>query len=336
MKGGRARPPQSPQSEESWTVDCPCGVNYDDGEEMVDCDECGVWVHTGCCRILKGHTSYVCDRCKFKKKKVSEECEVAQLLVELPSKAPPLEENVFTVPTELSREERAHVQGIPGGDPSFFVGVSSVFSRQLWEYTGYVPKMFQFKYSDIPKEKERTCVLFAEYADKKDDSSMIDSAKVENQIDEASLMDTDFLPLIEVQTQRYYLSRNKSFKRDLKKESKNRHREQLEDHERSPRHNKRRKDDNAKRGLTNKRRSRSLGIDDHEGRPKSSYHDAAAPLKSARIASRNKSSAVYISLDDEDDDTVVGAGHSHHTKVEQLKNSTLDTSYASVRFPTFV
>jgi hypothetical protein len=30
----------------SWTVDYVCDVNFDDGEEMLNCDDCGVWVHT--------------------------------------------------------------------------------------------------------------------------------------------------------------------------------------------------------------------------------------------------------------------------------------------------
>jgi hypothetical protein len=31
----------------SWTVDCSCGVTFDEGEEMVSCDECSVW-RCGC------------------------------------------------------------------------------------------------------------------------------------------------------------------------------------------------------------------------------------------------------------------------------------------------
>ncbi|EFJ14963.1 hypothetical protein SELMODRAFT_73068, partial [Selaginella moellendorffii] len=73
--------------EEPWTVDCPCGVTFDDGEEMVECDECGVWVHTSCCQVSKSVSTYVCDKCKEKKRKEREESEVAQLLVELPGKS---------------------------------------------------------------------------------------------------------------------------------------------------------------------------------------------------------------------------------------------------------
>ncbi|PON56912.1 Zinc finger, PHD-type, conserved site [Parasponia andersonii] len=50
----------------SWTVDCVCGVNFDDGEERVNCDECGVWVHTRCSWYVKGDDIFVCDQCKSK------------------------------------------------------------------------------------------------------------------------------------------------------------------------------------------------------------------------------------------------------------------------------
>ncbi|KAL4592688.1 hypothetical protein LXL04_005691 [Taraxacum kok-saghyz] len=148
--------------DESWTVDCVCGVNFDDGEEMVDCDECGVWVHTRCSRYVKSEKLFSCDKCKSKKlRKETEESEVAQLLVELPTKTlrmdnpypmncPPLQ-----IWTEIPLEEKVHVQGIPGGDPSLFTGVSSVFSQQLWKCTGYVPKKFNSQYREFPCWDER-------------------------------------------------------------------------------------------------------------------------------------------------------------------------------------
>ncbi|MCO5572107.1 hypothetical protein L7F22_025858 [Adiantum nelumboides] len=313
---GRARPPSSPESEESWTVDCPCGVNYDDGEEMVDCDECGVWVHTGCCRILKGHTSYVCDKCKFKKNKESEESEVAQLLVELPSKTPPLEEKVFTLRSELSREERAHVQGIPGGDPSFFVGVSPVFSRQLWEYTGYVPKVFQFNYNDLPQEKAGARVLFAEYAETRTENSMLDFASGEHQIEDGKLVNTDIHPLGEAHAENNYFSWEHN-KRESRKEAKYRLREQQEDFIKNHYHSKRRRDANSKKDFTSKKRSKSFGVDDYQITPRRSYDHATIPLKSARIASRNlKSYSVYNSV--EDADAYPATKYNNNTKVEEL------------------
>lgn len=150
----------------SWTVDCVCGVNFDDGEEMVNCDECGVWVHTRCSRYVKGDDIFVCDKCKMKNNRNdSEETEVAQLLVELPTKTMRIESSCtsngpprrpFRLWTDIPMEERVHVQGIPGGDPSLFGGLSSVFTPELWKCTGYVPKKFNFRYREFPcwDEKE--------------------------------------------------------------------------------------------------------------------------------------------------------------------------------------
>eukprot|EP00268_Persea_americana_P064908 TRINITY_DN8595_c0_g1_i4.p1 TRINITY_DN8595_c0_g1~~TRINITY_DN8595_c0_g1_i4.p1 ORF type:complete len:1187 (+),score=321.18 TRINITY_DN8595_c0_g1_i4:422-3982(+) len=150
----------------SWTVDCVCGVTFDDGEEMVNCDECGVWVHTRCSRFIKGETSFACDKCKSKKGRSvnSEETEVAQLLVELPTKTMRMDGRVPSVApppscpprplkrlwTEIPMEDRVHVQGVPGGDPALFQGLSAVFSPQLWKCTGYVPKKFNFQYKEFP------------------------------------------------------------------------------------------------------------------------------------------------------------------------------------------
>ncbi|XP_059662126.1 uncharacterized protein LOC132308141 [Cornus florida] len=146
--------------DESWTVDCVCGVNFDDGEEMVNCDECGVWVHTRCSRYVKGEKLFACDKCKAKNSRNdSEETEVAQLLVELPTKTlrmdnphpwngPP--RRPFRLWTDIPIEERVHVQGIPGGDPALFGGLSSVFTPELWKCTGYVPKKFNFQYTEFP------------------------------------------------------------------------------------------------------------------------------------------------------------------------------------------
>ncbi|KAJ9173797.1 hypothetical protein P3X46_016900 [Hevea brasiliensis] len=151
----------------SWTVDCICGVNFDDGEEMVNCDECGVWVHTRCSRYVKGDELFTCDKCKNKSNKGdSEETEVAQLLVELPTKTIRLESSYavngpsrrsFRLWTDIPMEERVHVQGIPGGDPALFSGLSSVFTPELWNCTGYVPKRFNFQYREFPCWDEKEC-----------------------------------------------------------------------------------------------------------------------------------------------------------------------------------
>uniref|UniRef100_A0A803PPA8 Zinc finger PHD-type domain-containing protein n=1 Tax=Cannabis sativa TaxID=3483 RepID=A0A803PPA8_CANSA len=150
----------------SWTVDCVCGVNFDDGEEMVNCDECGVWVHTRCSKYVKGDDIFVCDKCKIRNSRnESEETEVAQLLVELPTKTVRIEGSYapdgpprrpFRLWTDIPMEERVHVQGIPGGDPALFGGLPSVFTPELWKCTGYVPKKFNFRYKEFPcwDEKE--------------------------------------------------------------------------------------------------------------------------------------------------------------------------------------
>ncbi|CAI9093353.1 OLC1v1028836C5 [Oldenlandia corymbosa var. corymbosa] len=198
--------------EESWTVDCVCGVNFDDGEEMVNCDECGVWVHTRCSRYLKTDKSFVCDKCKnnghrsnhrrlrHNNNDSSEETEVAQLLVELPTKTlrrmdnnslppppPPLPSSVKTSalttssrPSKLDIpiEERAHVQGVPGGgDPTLFSGVSSIFGAQLWKSTGYIPKKFNFRYREFPSwdEEDKEGVPAKENSAEKSEKQM-DSA----------------------------------------------------------------------------------------------------------------------------------------------------------------
>ncbi|KAG6396870.1 hypothetical protein SASPL_143027 [Salvia splendens] len=148
----------------SWTVDCVCGVTFDDGEEMVDCDECGVWVHTRCSRYVKSEKSFACDKCKSKNSGVrneSEETEVAEFLLELPTKTltmenlnpPPVaSRRPFRLWTDIPMEERVHVQGVPGGEPASFsgIGMSSVFGPQLWKSTGYVPKKFNLRYTEFP------------------------------------------------------------------------------------------------------------------------------------------------------------------------------------------
>ncbi|CAL1373723.1 unnamed protein product [Linum trigynum] len=143
MKGRSHRLQSHDQHEDwldgSWTVDCICGVNFDDGEEMVNCDECGAWVHTRCSRFVKGDDLFACDKCKAKNNHYNDtkETEVAQLLVELPTKTIRMESSIangapsrhqLRLWTEMPLEEKVHVQGIPGGNPALFRGLSSVFT----------------------------------------------------------------------------------------------------------------------------------------------------------------------------------------------------------------
>ncbi|XP_031473249.1 PHD finger protein At1g33420 isoform X2 [Nymphaea colorata] len=51
---------------DSWTVDCQCGAQDDDGERMLACDVCGVWQHTRCVGIPdfeEEPTKFVCKKC---------------------------------------------------------------------------------------------------------------------------------------------------------------------------------------------------------------------------------------------------------------------------------
>ncbi|KAJ6832176.1 uncharacterized protein M6B38_344725 [Iris pallida] len=161
-------PPSDPPDDwgdGSWTVDCSCGVTFDDGEEMVSCDECGVWVHTRCSRFIRGETSFACHNCsKAPNPSLAEETEVAQLLVELPTCPPPpppalppphppaapTHRPPFRLWAEVPLEDRVHVQGLPGGDPALFRGIApSVFTTELWKRAGYVPKKFNFQYREF-------------------------------------------------------------------------------------------------------------------------------------------------------------------------------------------
>ncbi|XP_072986708.1 uncharacterized protein [Typha latifolia] len=160
MKGRSHRLPASDPPDDwgdgSWTVDCSCGVTFDDGEEMVSCDECGVWVHTRCARFVKDDPSFACHNCKAAARRLhiasaaddddAEETEVAQLLVELPTKTGP----TFRRWAEVPLEDRVHVHGAPGGDPAVFQGLSSVFTADLWRCTGYVPKKLNLRYREFP------------------------------------------------------------------------------------------------------------------------------------------------------------------------------------------
>ena len=72
------------QSDDNWTFDCICGAhgdNYDDGREMVNCDNCNVWQHTDCVKQeakaagkpIKDWDNFVCPRCQRKRTKVKDE-----------------------------------------------------------------------------------------------------------------------------------------------------------------------------------------------------------------------------------------------------------------------
>ncbi|XP_062225275.1 uncharacterized protein LOC133923962 isoform X2 [Phragmites australis] len=148
----------------SWTVDCSCGVTFDDGEEMVSCDECNVWVHTRCARYVRGvHTSFSCHNCRSKRAPSSsaDEAEVAELLAELPTHPPP---PLYCRWAEVPLLARVHVHGLPGGGDSALFRSAPSFSAALWRCTGYVPKRFGFRYCEFPSwddDKDGADALFA-------------------------------------------------------------------------------------------------------------------------------------------------------------------------------
>ena len=52
---------------EQWTVQCMCGTGDDDGERMIACDKCGVWMHTRCVGIKDNKNApshWICPNCE--------------------------------------------------------------------------------------------------------------------------------------------------------------------------------------------------------------------------------------------------------------------------------
>jgi hypothetical protein len=50
---------------EDWVVACRCGVVDDDGEKMISCDACGVWMHSRCNGVEDADDPppFVCEAC---------------------------------------------------------------------------------------------------------------------------------------------------------------------------------------------------------------------------------------------------------------------------------
>ncbi|KAL8096381.1 hypothetical protein AgCh_037369 [Apium graveolens] len=111
---GNHMEPTEDWGNKSWTVDCFCGVNFDDGKEMVNYDECGVVVHTRCSRYVNSEKVFTCEKCRRKSKRGENiEDEVADSLLGMANKSG---ENVGssrkTWTGRVPREERSHVQGV--------------------------------------------------------------------------------------------------------------------------------------------------------------------------------------------------------------------------------
>lgn len=40
------------EQEEMYIVECACGITYDDGNLMIECERCRAWAHTSCLQAL--------------------------------------------------------------------------------------------------------------------------------------------------------------------------------------------------------------------------------------------------------------------------------------------
>lgn len=49
---------------EDWVVNCPCGTRDDDGEAMVSCDGCEIWMHTRCVNVPDDTHGWLCNSCE--------------------------------------------------------------------------------------------------------------------------------------------------------------------------------------------------------------------------------------------------------------------------------
>ncbi|CAD7702283.1 unnamed protein product [Ostreobium quekettii] len=62
------------EDEESYIVDCPCGVTYDDGQMMIECELCKAWAHIACLKAQLDSDlvdlqycdsyTYLCNKCQ--------------------------------------------------------------------------------------------------------------------------------------------------------------------------------------------------------------------------------------------------------------------------------
>lgn len=53
---------------EDWVVNCPCGTRDDDGEAMVSCDTCEIWMHTRCVNVPDDTHGWLCKSCKARRR----------------------------------------------------------------------------------------------------------------------------------------------------------------------------------------------------------------------------------------------------------------------------
>jgi hypothetical protein len=36
------------EGDDTYFVECPCGIQFDDGHLMIECEHCKAWAHTAC------------------------------------------------------------------------------------------------------------------------------------------------------------------------------------------------------------------------------------------------------------------------------------------------
>lgn len=75
---------------DQWVVRCVCGTCDDDGERMIACDACGVWMHTRCVGISDAQGTprrWTCVECEVE---VREAAEAAAAVAPPPGRPPPM------------------------------------------------------------------------------------------------------------------------------------------------------------------------------------------------------------------------------------------------------
>lgn len=86
------------KDDDNWVVDCPgCGVKMNDGAEMIECDNCGVWVHTACMGVPPGTEAFVCPYCQ-----TSSQLKQQQISLPTPEDSPVGDDNDVEQPLSKS------------------------------------------------------------------------------------------------------------------------------------------------------------------------------------------------------------------------------------------
>ena len=79
---------------DQWVVRCVCGTWDDDGERMIACDVCEVWMHTRCVGISDAQGTprkWTCGECNAEAQRTTEKAKAAERAKPEPPKQPPAE-----------------------------------------------------------------------------------------------------------------------------------------------------------------------------------------------------------------------------------------------------